>query len=110
MAIMMWNSYLALKGCLKWDFLIEYMVTQLYKMSPSLTRTPPFNISKDIEMNPNLPSFHISNVTLFTNVYKHMEGLEWRRKRSLGLRNVKKHDAYLLSRIFIVVEWEPIDH
>jgi hypothetical protein len=39
-----------------------------------------------------------------------MEGLEWRRKRSLGLRNVKKHDAYLLSRIFIVVEWEPIDH
>jgi hypothetical protein len=39
-----------------------------------------------------------------------MEGLEWRRKRSLGLRNGKKHAVYFLSRIFIVVEWEPIDH
>jgi hypothetical protein len=39
-----------------------------------------------------------------------MEGLKGRRKRSFGLRNGKKHDVYFLSRIFIVVEWKPIDH
>jgi hypothetical protein len=39
-----------------------------------------------------------------------MEGLKWKREKSLGLINGKKHDAYLLSRIFIVVEWELVDH